>query len=53
MVNLKDLNVYVTGKTQNPAVREVPKRFQTDREVPEKFRQIAKCLKNSGRSRSA
>ena len=29
--------IYVTGKTRNPAVREVPKRFQAGREVPERF----------------
>ena len=30
-------SIYVTCKTRNPAVREVPERFQADREVPEKF----------------
>ena len=29
--------IYVTGKTRNPAVREVPKRFQADREMPKIF----------------
>ena len=29
--------IYVTGKTRNPAVREVPERFQADHEVPKIF----------------
>ena len=33
-----DAYAYVTGKTRNPAVREVPERFQANREVPKIFK---------------